>query len=114
RQRARRTWPAPATCSYKYRSVLGEPEILERHSRLLASSTLEQDQLDRGHNARDLNRCVRLAVPVSTPHVLAATELLDDDLLVAELVDDRGNDPRSLDNGSADRRTAGPRDEQHL
>src|SRR5262249_54125813 len=42
-----------------------------------------------GSNPGDPNRRVGLAVATTSSHIFATTELLDDDLLVAELPDDR-------------------------
>ena len=53
-------------------------------------------------NAHDLDGRVRLTVAVATSHVFAATELLDDDFLVEELLDDLGGNLGPFEDGSAD------------
>src|SRR4051812_29527618 len=65
-----------------------------------------------GDQTGDLDRGVRLAMAPASPHVLATTELLDDDLLGPELVDDLRDDLGAFDDRGPDRRARGPAREQ--
>ncbi len=57
------------------------------------------------YQTRDLNHRERLSVSVPSAHVLTFTELLDNNLLGAELVDDLGDHACSVDQRGTDRRT---------
>jgi hypothetical protein len=70
---------------------------------------------DRLVQAGDLDDSIGLAVSVLAAHVLAAAELLDDDLLGFELVHDLGDDPGAFDRRRPDGGAAvSPRDEEDL
>src|SRR5262249_17422819 len=68
----------------------------------------------RGDDLSDPHRRVRLPMTFSPPHVLAPPELLDDDLLGAELVDDLGDHAGSPHGRGADRRPVRAGDEEDL
>src|SRR5947209_8555741 len=63
-------------------------------------------------DAGDLDRSVILAMAVPAPHIFATTELLDHELLVAELADDLGDHPGSRQERGADGRGTVASDEQ--
>jgi hypothetical protein len=54
------------------------------------------------NQAGDLNHGVGLTMPIAPAHVLAAAELLDDDLLGPELIDDLADDARSINERGTD------------
>ena len=62
---------------------------------------VEADRL--GVDAGDPDHGVGLAVAVAASHVLAATELLDDDFLGLVVLDDLADDAGPFEDGGADR-----------
>jgi hypothetical protein len=59
----------------------------------------------RGNHACDLHHCIRLAMAVPSPHVLAPAKLLNDDFLGSELIDDLRYDLRPVEGRTADHRS---------
>jgi hypothetical protein len=98
------TWLTGAMCGFEEAKaapilqILGE---MERPRKAWKSG----ERSDRADDRGDPDAGVGLTVPVATTHVLAATELLNDDLLVLEFLDDRGDNPGTFDHGGADDRS---------